>query len=47
MAVAHAVCAGRDVERFRTVLFNLNVAKETEVSALLHSAVDNALKGAR
>ena len=47
MAVAHAVCAGRDVERFRTVLFNLNVAKEAEVNAMLNAAVDNALKGAR
>ena len=47
MAVAHAVCSGRDVDQFRALLFNLNIAKETEVCALLNASIDNALKGAR
>ena len=47
LSVAHSVCAGSDINRFRTVLFNLNVAKEAEVSSLIQAAVDNVLRGAR
>ena len=47
IAVAHAVCSGWDVDQFRALLFNLNIAKETEVGALLNASIDNALKGAR
>ena len=47
IAVAHAVCSGRDVDQFRALLFNLNITKETEVGALLNAAIDNALKSAR
>ena len=47
LSVAHSVCTGSDINRFRTVLFNLNVAKEAEVSSKIQAAVDNVLRGAR